>query len=98
MASPGYMLRPAREVTFRIRPQVSKRKLLPLVRTRLASNDSKPAAVPPSTKGPDEDQLPHVSQEQAELDKSMGKTPPDLEQGTPIQDVYFKMPLQMVPG
>lgn len=33
------------------------------------------------------DPLPHVSEEQAALDKSMGNTPPDIEQGTPVQEV-----------
>lgn len=33
------------------------------------------------------DQLPHVSEEQAALDKSMGNTPPDIDQGTPVQEV-----------
>ena len=35
-----------------------------------------------------EDQLPHVTEEQAAMDKSMGNTPPDIEQGTPVQEVY----------
>jgi hypothetical protein len=33
------------------------------------------------------DPLPHVSEEQAALDKSMGETPPDIEQGTPVEEV-----------
>jgi len=34
-----------------------------------------------------EDQLPHVTEEQAAMDKSMGNTPPDIEQGTPVQEI-----------
>ena len=31
---------------------------------------------------------PHVTEEQAALDKTMGETPPDIEgQGTPVQEV-----------
>lgn len=31
---------------------------------------------------------PHVSEEQAAMDKTMGETPPDIEgQGTPVQEV-----------
>lgn len=34
------------------------------------------------------DQAPHVSEEQAAMDKTMGDTPPDIEgQGTPVQEV-----------
>lgn len=31
--------------------------------------------------------MPHVTEEQAALDKSMGENPPDIEQGTPVQEV-----------
>lgn len=33
------------------------------------------------------DQLPHVSEEAAATAKAKGETPPDLEQGTPVQEV-----------
>lgn len=33
------------------------------------------------------DPLPHVTEEQAALDKATGGTPPDIEQGTPVQEV-----------
>lgn len=34
-----------------------------------------------------QDHAPHVSEEAAALDESMGETPPDLSQGTPVQEV-----------
>ncbi|EXJ94961.1 hypothetical protein A1O1_00079 [Capronia coronata CBS 617.96] len=74
-------------------PTPSPYLLLP-VQNRSASDDAskKPAAaattpVHPDFKGPNMDQLPHVSEEQAALDKSMGGTPPDIEQGTPVQEI-----------
>ncbi|KAJ9631205.1 uncharacterized protein PV06_03998 [Exophiala oligosperma] len=58
---------------------------------RTASDDAskKPATTPvgPDTQGPTVDQLPHVTEEQAALDKSMGENPPDIEQGTPVQEI-----------
>jgi hypothetical protein len=90
MASPRCLFRPVREVAFRARPQVSKRKLYPIVQTRFASDDQKISEVPSGTKGPNEDQLPHVSEEQAAMDKSMGNTPPDISQGTPVKEVCHR--------
>lgn len=87
MASPGSLLRPIREVVYRSRPQILKRKLAPAVQIRYNSNEQKTTPVPPGAKGPNEDQLPHVTEEQAAIDKTMGNTPPDIEQGTPIQEV-----------
>lgn len=89
MASPRVFFRPVREVAFRARPQISKRKLCPIVQTRFVSDDQKISEVPAGTKGPNEDQLPHVSEEQAAMDKSMGNTPPDIEQGTPVKEVRY---------
>lgn len=87
MASPRCLIRPARELSIRTRPQVLKRKLLPLAQNRYASDQPRVSQVPEGTKGPNEDQLPHVSEEQAAMDKIMGDTPPDITQGTPVKDV-----------
>ena len=37
--------------------------------------------------GPNQEQLPHVSEEAAATDKIMGEEGPDIEQGTPVQEV-----------
>lgn len=37
--------------------------------------------------GPNQEQLPHVSEEAAATDKIMGEDGPDIEQGTPVQEV-----------
>ena len=39
--------------------------------------------------GPNQDQLPHVSEEAASLSKVTGEVGPDLEQGTPVQEVWL---------
>lgn len=88
MSSARNLIRPVREVAFRPRPQVLKRKIVPITQTRFASGDQKVTPVPPGQEaGANEGQLPHVSEEQAEMDKTMGETPPDIGQGTPVQDV-----------
>ncbi|KAL9084993.1 MAG: hypothetical protein Q9159_004959 [Coniocarpon cinnabarinum] len=38
-------------------------------------------------KGPNMEQLPHVSEEAAAMSKSMGESGPAVDQGTPVQDV-----------
>lgn len=43
-------------------------------------------------KGPNMDQLPHVSEEAAAMSKSMGSEGPDLSQGTPVGDVSGEHP------
>ena len=38
-------------------------------------------------KGPNTDTLPHVSEEAVGMSKATGGTGPDLQQGTPVQEV-----------
>ena len=91
---------PAR-VTFRAvsriaaRPQAS-RQTLPFCQRRCFA-DEKPAAERPLShgiysegeeKGPNMDQLPHVSEEAAAMSKVKGEQGPQVEeQGTPVQEV-----------
>lgn len=84
---PRLSLLPVRPATFRTRPVVPQKRLAPVISPRFASNDTKEPRYPGNPQGPNQDQLPHVSEEQAAIDKSMGDTPPDLEQGTPVQEV-----------
>ena len=52
------------------------------------TSDEKP--LPEAQKGstgPNQEQLPHVSEEAAELGKVMGEGGPELEQGTPVEEV-----------
>lgn len=88
MAHHRALVRPVREVVYRCRPQTCSQ-------IRYNSTDQKVNNVPPVNQegvksGPNESQLPHVTEEQAAMDKSMGQTPPDIGQGTPVQDVRLK--------
>lgn len=58
--------------------------------SNVSGNDQKTTPVPDEQpKGPNMDTSLHVSEEQAEYDKITGGTPPDIEQGTPVQEVGF---------
>ncbi|KAI9892440.1 MAG: hypothetical protein M1814_001397 [Vezdaea aestivalis] len=52
-------------------------------------HSSSKSSEPPSEKavGPNQDVLPHVSEEAAAVANIKGETPPELEQGTPVADV-----------
>ena len=78
---------PLRTLTFRTRPLVPRKRLAQAAVPRYASNDVNDDPASSTSKGPNEDQLPHVSEEQAAIDKSMGNTPPDLDRGTPVKEV-----------
>ncbi|EHY57991.1 hypothetical protein HRR83_005148 [Exophiala dermatitidis] len=57
---------------------------------RMASDDAKnPKKTQASEdfKGPTQDALPHITEETAAMDKILGETPPDIEQGTPVQEI-----------
>jgi len=86
MASCRSLLLPIREVAFQSQRQVLKRKIVPLTQTRFVSNGPVNSKTP-EDRGANEGQLPHVTEEQAAMDKSMGETPPDIGQGTPVQEV-----------
>jgi small subunit ribosomal protein S7 len=54
---------------------------------RWITADEKPLPTAEQPKGPNQEQLPHVSEEAAAVDKTMGEEGPDIGQGTPVQDV-----------
>lgn len=58
-------------------------------RNRGYVDSSKDLPISPDQKGPNTEQnaIPHVSEEAAAMKKSMGQTPPELEQGTPIEEI-----------
>lgn len=41
--------------------------------------------------GPNQDQLPHVSEEAAAINKAKGERGPEIEQGTPVEEVCRTM-------
>lgn len=67
--------------------------LTPKTPSRYVTADEKPLSASEQPKGPNQDQLPHVSEEAAEIGKSTGEGGPELEQGTPVQEVCLDMPL-----
>lgn len=54
---------------------------------RWITADEKPLPTTEQPKGPNQEQLPHVSEEAAAVDKTMGREGPDIDHGTPVQDV-----------
>ena len=58
-------------------------------RTITADEKPLPKADQPGP-GPNQDQLPHVSEEAASTGKITGEGGPDLEQGTPVQEVRYQ--------
>lgn len=88
---PRLPLLTTRRLAFQTIPIVPQKRLLPL-HTRLASDvvskdpvQSNPGEQP---SGANESQIPHVSEEQAAMDKIMGDEPVEIEErGTPVQEV-----------
>ena len=55
--------------------------------------DGKPSTdSPQKSPGPNQEQLPHVSEEAAATSKIQGDEGPDLSQGTPVQEVAQAKP------
>ena len=73
---------------------LSSRPLVPL-RIRLAPRRTITAGEKPLPKsdeqgpGPNQEQLPHVSEEASATGKITGEGGPELEQGTPVEDASF---------
>jgi hypothetical protein len=58
---------------------------------RWITADEKPLPTNEQPKGPNQEQLPHVSEEAAAVEKAMGGEGPDIGQGTPVQEVRQDM-------
>jgi hypothetical protein len=88
---PRIQLLVPRRLTLRTKPLATRRSAIKAT-YRFATDDAvkgpvqeNPGAVP---SGASESHLPHVTEEQAALDKVMGEVPPQTEeQSTPIQEV-----------
>jgi hypothetical protein len=63
----------------------SQPRIAQIVARRTFAEEKQPA------QGPNQNQLPHVSEEAAEYAEITGGTKPDMSQGTPVQDVCFTM-------
>jgi small subunit ribosomal protein S7 len=74
--------------TLPIRPRPIIERWRPsTIQHRSFADSTKDLPVSPNEKGPNTDQLPHVSEEAAATGKIMGEGGPDLNQGTPIEEV-----------
>ncbi|KAI9878436.1 MAG: hypothetical protein M1830_000871 [Pleopsidium flavum] len=81
-----------RSIAFRMRSSTLSRldesSCLRRVPSRSITADEKPLPVAEDQgKGPNQEQLPHVSEEAATMGKITGEGGPDLEQGTPVQEI-----------
>ena len=61
--------------------------LRPLTRRTITSNEKPLPEAQKGSPGPNQQQQPHVSEEAAATSKILGEKGPELEQGTPIQEV-----------
>lgn len=60
---------------------------LRLQQRRAITVDEKPLPESEQPKGPNQEQLPHVSEEASMTGKITGEGGPELDQGTPVQEV-----------
>ena len=74
-----------RSLAIRSRPSIAPRQ--PRVVQATSWSGFADEKAPKPAKGPNQDVLPHVSEEAADIGRITGKTPPDLERGTPVQEV-----------
>ncbi|PQE29536.1 hypothetical protein CJF32_00003276 [Rutstroemia sp. NJR-2017a WRK4] len=74
----------SRSLTVRTRPIVAPRNpaFVKIAPRRYYADEKQPPA-----KGPNQDVLGHVSEEAADMGEVTGETKPDLNQGTPVQEI-----------
>ncbi|KAI9811246.1 MAG: hypothetical protein M1827_005578 [Pycnora praestabilis] len=58
-----------------------------VISIRSITADEKPLPEAEQPKGPNQEQLPHVSEEAATMGKITGEGGPEIEQGTPVQEI-----------
>lgn len=77
----------SRTLAIRTRPSIASHnaRFAPVAPFRGFADEKGPA----KPQRPNQDQLPHVSEEAAEISKTTGETAPDLEQGTPVKEASF---------
>ncbi|KAL9113199.1 MAG: hypothetical protein Q9227_002534 [Pyrenula ochraceoflavens] len=63
-----------------------KQPYLSNITARSITANDKPLPTADQTKGPNQDQAPHVSEEAAAMGKTTGEGGPELDQGTPVQE------------
>jgi small subunit ribosomal protein S7 len=77
----------SRSLVLRLRPSIASRRpgiAQVVARRGFAEKDETPAS------GPNQDVLPHVSEEAAGVERVKGNAEPDIGQGTPVQEVCLE--------
>ncbi|KIV98059.1 hypothetical protein PV10_01750 [Exophiala mesophila] len=93
---PRLSLSTVRSVAYRTKSSIPQKRFAQSTsQQRFASDDAskkQPATteVGSNFKGATQNPMPHVSEEQAAIDKITGETPPDIEQGTPVQEILAR--------
>jgi small subunit ribosomal protein S7 len=78
---------PIHPLSLPTKPRITQYPVAPL-RRRSSSDKVKELPVSETLKGPNQEQLPHVSEEAAAMGEVTGETGPDIEEhGTPVQEV-----------
>ena len=91
--APRISLFTARSVAFRTKPLIPQKRIAPgpaFLQQQRAATDDALKHDSNEFRGANESQLPHVTEEAAATDKIMGETPPDIDQGTPVQEVSLR--------
>ena len=84
---PRLQLFASRSVVLRTKSRVVQGSA-PALHHRYASDKAKDLPIAGTPKGPNQEQLPHVSEEAAAMAEVTGETAPDIEaHGTPVQEV-----------
>lgn len=95
------LLQSGRSIALRPKASIASSYHLPLClrlqQRRTITSEEKPLPEAEQPKGPNQEQLPHVSEEAAMTGEIMGEGGPELDQGTPVQEVRVPMhdPLAM---
>ena len=80
-----------RSICVQARPPIRPSRSVPicirLQQRRTITADEKPLPEAENTTGPNQNQLPHVSEEASIEGDITGRGGPDLDQGTPVQEV-----------
>ncbi|KAH8811959.1 30S ribosomal protein-like protein S7 [Xylogone sp. PMI_703] len=81
----------SRSLAIRTRPSIvasrSNARIVPAPFRGFVEEKSTTHDIPPP-RGPNQDQLPHVSEEAGETSRITGETGPELDQGTPVQEIF----------
>jgi small subunit ribosomal protein S7 len=93
MPPPLRLLQAGRSIAIRSRGSRPTSYPIPLClrlpQKRTITADEKPLPEAEQNPGPNQEQLPHVSEEAATTARITGEGGPEIEQGTPVQEVRW---------